>query len=83
MAPHKFSFSGPKRRAPAWLREYEAAVQETERSRLFKKIEVAEAAVLTRREVLEQSADGFAERQQLKMALAKLHSLKKEVLKFP
>ncbi len=49
---------------------------------LFKKIEVAEAAVLTRREVLVQSTDGFAERQQIKTALAKLRSLKKEVLDF-
>ncbi|MGZ4731176.1 MAG: hypothetical protein ACXVZH_03445 [Terriglobales bacterium] len=49
---------------------------------LFKRIEVAEAAVLTRREVLVQSPDGFAERQEIKLALDQLRRLKKEVLKF-
>jgi hypothetical protein len=46
------------------------------------RIEVAEAAILARREVLVQSPDGFAERQQTKLALDKLRRMKKEVLKF-
>ncbi len=36
----------------------------------------------TRREVLVQSPDGFAERQEIKLALDELRRLKKEVLKF-
>ncbi len=82
MAPLDFSSSAPEQGAPQWQFEYEAALQETDRKALFKKIEVAEAAVLSRREVLAQSGDGFVERQQIKMALAKLRGLKKEVLKF-
>ncbi|MGH9545054.1 MAG: hypothetical protein ACRD23_07540 [Terriglobales bacterium] len=82
MAPLEFSSSGGERQTSQWQLEYEAALQETDPMALFKKIEVAEAAVLTRREVLVQSTDGFAERQQIKTALAKLRSLKKEVLDF-
>jgi hypothetical protein len=61
---------------------YEAALQETDHKTLFKRIEVAEAAILSRREALTQSPDGFSEQQEIKPALAKLRSLKKEVLKF-
>ena len=57
-------------------------MQETDHKTLFKRIEVAEAAILARREILTQSVDGFAERQASKEALEKLRNLKKEVLKF-
>jgi hypothetical protein len=82
MASHEFSSSVPEQSYPQWQMEYEAALQETDHRTLFKRIEVAEAAVLTRREVLVQSPDGFAERQEIKLALDKLRRLKKEVLKF-
>jgi hypothetical protein len=82
--PHrKFSTSvREKVVSQPWQLEYESAIQETDRKILFKRIEVAEAAILTRREVLMQSADGFAERQETKKALATLHNLKKKALKF-
>ena len=67
---------------PRWKLEYGSAVQETDHRRLFKRIEVAEAAILSRREVLMQSSDGFVERQEIKVALAELRNLKKDVLKF-
>ena len=57
-------------------------MQETDHRTLFKRIEVAEAAILNRREVLLQSPDGFAERQETKAALDKVRRLKKDVLKF-
>ena len=82
MASHEFSSSVPRRDLPPWQVEYESALQETDHKILFKRIEVAEAAILTRREILMQSPDGFAERQEIKLALAKLRNLKKEVLKF-
>ena len=82
MASHEFSSSVSRRDLPPWKPEYESALQETDHKILFKRIEVAEAAILTRREILMQSPDGFAERQQTKLALAKLRNLKKEVLKF-
>jgi len=45
-------------------------------------LKLPQAAILTRREILMQSPDGFAERQETKLALTKLRNLKKEVLKF-
>lgn len=80
MASHEFSSSVTD--LPPWQLEYESALQETDHKILFKRIEVAESAILTRREILMQSPNGFAERQQSKLALAKLRNLKKEVLKF-
>jgi hypothetical protein len=56
--------------------------QETDRKILFKRIEVAETAFLARREILMRSPDGFAKRQETKLALAKARNLKKQVLKF-
>jgi hypothetical protein len=82
MAPPEFSASIPAADAPQWKLEYESAMRETDHKALFKRIEVAEAAILSRREALLQSSDGFSERQESKMALAKLRNLKKEVLKF-
>jgi hypothetical protein len=82
MAPYEFSSSARERSDPRWRMAYETALQETDRETLFKRIEVAEAAVLARRDVLAQSADGFAERREITLAIAKLESLKKEVLKF-
>ncbi len=82
MASHEFSSSISGRAIPQWQLEYEAALNETNHKALFKRIEVAEAAILARREVLVQSPDGFAERQETKLALDKLRRMKKEVLKF-
>lgn len=65
-----------------WQQAFEAALQEADPKTLFKRIEVAEAAILTRREILLSGADGFAEREEIEAALAKLGALKKEVLDF-
>jgi hypothetical protein len=43
---------------------------------------VADAAILTRREMLKLSSDDLAEWQQIEMVLTELRHLKKEVLKF-
>ena len=82
MTSHKFSSSVPGGTLPHWQLEYEAALKETDHKTLFKRIEVAEAAILDRREALVQGRDGFAERQEIENALDKLRRLKKEVLKF-
>jgi hypothetical protein len=82
MASHELPRAVPEGDSSRWQLEYESAIQETDHKVLFKRIEVAEAAILSRREILMQSSDGFAERQETKMALAKLRNLKKEVLKF-
>jgi len=44
-------------------------------------VEIAEAAVLSRREALAHSSDA-AERQEIEIALAKLRALKKDVSNF-
>ena len=62
--------------------EYESAMNEVYRRTLFKRIEIAEAAVLTRREVLTLRPEDFAEWQEIERALGKLRHLKKEVLRF-
>ena len=82
MSSHESFSSAPETSFPQGGVEYEAALRETDRETLFKRIEVAEAAILARRDVLEQSPHGFAERREITLALAKLESLKKEVLKF-
>ena len=82
MASHEFSSAASEGTLPQWQLKYEAALKETDEKTLFKRIEIAEAAILARREVLLQSPDGFAERQEIKTALDKLRRLKKEVLKF-
>jgi hypothetical protein len=82
MASDEFPAPVPEQESQQWKLEYERALQETDHKALFRRIEVAEAAILTRREALLQSSDGFIERQETKTALTKLRNMKKEVLKF-
>ncbi len=83
MASQKFSPSLAGEALLHWQMEYEGALQETDHKILFKRIEIAEAALLSRREALLQGPDGHGERQEIKTALDRLRRLKKEVLKFP
>jgi hypothetical protein len=82
MVSRKLSFSVPERGSDGWQLEYEFALPETDRKILFKGVEIAEAAILTRREALSHSPDGFVEGQEIKIALDTLSKLKKEGLKF-
>ena len=50
MASQKFSPSLAGEALPHWQMEYEGALQETDHKILFKRIEIAEAAILSRRE---------------------------------
>ena len=50
MVSRKLSSSVPERGSDGWQLEYEFALQETDRKILFKRVEIAEAAILTRRE---------------------------------
>ncbi len=70
-------------RFPQWREEYEAALLETDRRLLFKRVEIAEAALLNRRESLKHESDGRVERQEIERALEKLWELKEDVLNFP
>jgi hypothetical protein len=82
MVSRRLSSSVPEGGFDGWLLEYESALLETARKTLFKRVEIAEAAILTRREALTHSPDGFVEGQEIKIALDTLSKLKKEVLKF-
>lgn len=82
MVSRKLSSSVPEGDSDGWQLEYESALQKTDRKTLFKRVEIAEAAILTRREALTHSPDDCVEGQQIKIALDTLSKLEKEVLKF-
>jgi hypothetical protein len=74
--------SFPPLRFPNWQREYESALLETDESMLFKRVEVAEAAILTRRDALEHDSSSQTERGGIEEALANLRVLKRDRLHF-
>ncbi len=65
-----------------WQHAYELVLRESDNQALFKRIEVAEAAILLRRDVLKSSPDQEAECKALADALAHIRSLKKNRLGF-
>jgi hypothetical protein len=69
-------------RLPNWQREYESALLETDKSVLFKRVEVAEAAMLIRRDALEHDSSSRTERGAIEDALANLRVLKRDRLHF-
>jgi len=60
-----------------WRQAYQSALLETDDKALFKRIEIAESAILTRKEALAKSSDHHAERQGMEEALATLRRLKR------
>lgn len=76
------SFSSSTRHTPPWQHVYEAVLREADTNKLFKLVEVAEAAVLTRRASLEESSDHHFERRAIEEAVANLQVIKREQLKF-
>lgn len=82
MASKQIPFSDPSLTFPQWQSEYEAALQETDHKMLFKRIEIAEAALLNRRETLSHQSDGQVEQNEIAKAVEKLRTLKKDILNF-
>jgi len=82
MQPSRRPIPIPLPQAQDWQRAYEAVLHETGTAALFKCIEVAEAAILTRREALLPSTSDQEERRALQDALAHLQFLKKDRLGF-
>jgi len=81
MAPKDTSSpSGP--RFKVWETAYAAVLTETDTAMLFKLVEVAEAAIRTRRRVLEGNPDHHSERLAMEEALVNLLVVKKKRLKF-
>jgi hypothetical protein len=67
---------------PTWQREYNAVLAERDPAGLFKCVEVAEAAILSRRENLRRSENHQDERKLLEAALSQVLLIKKDWLKF-
>lgn len=65
-----------------WRSEYAAALAEKDRPTLFKRVEIAEAALFNRQEALMQSSDGHNERREIASALKNLQRVKRDVLNF-
>ena len=64
-----------------WRLDYESALQETDHKILFKRVEIAEAAILNCQEAMEPNLDA-RELTEMEIALAKLRHMKKEILNF-
>jgi hypothetical protein len=70
-------------RFATWREDYEAVLQEKDTRELFLRVEVAEAAIMTRRADLEEGAAAHNDEQQaLTEALAHLRVLKRKRLRF-
>jgi hypothetical protein len=69
-------------RFPAWQPMYEAALHETDPITLFKLVEIAEATIRTRREILEKNDGSPAETQAIDKALRVLLAIKQVQLNF-
>jgi hypothetical protein len=52
-------------RFPHWQNEYEAALRETDHKMLFKRVEIAEATLLNRREALRRESHERAEEKEI------------------
>lgn len=64
-------------RFPAWQREYESALLETDGAFLLEKIGIAETAILNRRLALSGSRDHQEELRAIADALINLHVLRR------
>ena len=83
MASKQVPSSDPSLPFSQWRSEYQAALQETDHNLLFKRIEIAEAALLNRREALSHGPDGREDQKEIAKAVEKLRTLKKNILNFP
>ena len=68
---------------PHWHDEYDAVLHETDHKVLFKRVEIAEAALLSRRDALRQQTAGTVEQSAIERALKKVREVKKDILNFP
>jgi len=68
---------------PTWQRAYEAALLATDIHALFKLVEIAESALLVRRDLLKTRSKGKAEQRAIEDALRILSAIKEERLMFP
>jgi hypothetical protein len=74
--------SGGPMRFPAWQVAYEATLCATDIDLLFLLVEIAEAAMLTRRDLLTGTARGSVEHWAIEDGLHTLSAIKRRRLKF-
>lgn len=72
----------PNVRFPAWQGVYEATLRESKIDKLFKLVEIAEAAMLTRRDLLKHNSGSRAERHAIEDGLRILLVIKQGQLQF-
>ena len=65
-----------------WRSAYDDVLRETDTFKLFKLVEIAEAAILTRRDALARGPNHYAERQAIEDGLTRLKLLKRTRLNF-
>ncbi len=82
MAPDDSGSLPPAVRFPDWQREYLNVLLETDTFALWKCIEIAEAKILLRCDVVATAPDLQDERQALAEALSNLDKIKRERLRF-
>ncbi len=82
MAPKEKTSRNAPVHFPDWQPEYQAALREGDHRILFKRVEMIEAKLLTRRDLVMQESDAQAELQEIETALKKLRAIKKDVLNF-
>jgi len=67
---------------PVWQSDYDSVLTETDTDTLFKRVEIAEAAILTRRDILHAGSECRSELQAIAEALENLRVIKRDQLKF-
>jgi len=72
--------SSSRRPTQDWRSAYKSLLLEPDKGALFKCVEVAEAALLTRHAALGDSPDDQAERREIESALGHLRAVKKHQL---
>jgi hypothetical protein len=70
------------RRFTAWQDAYDEILRATDKSELFKLVEVAESAILVRRDLLSRSSNHAGERRAIEEALRVVFVIKQQILKF-
>jgi hypothetical protein len=82
MAPKEKRSRNVPLRFPQWQTDYEAALQETDRKMLFKRIGLVEPTLLSRRDELMTDPGAKEELREIETALKKISAIKKDVLDF-
>ncbi len=65
-----------------WHEDYDAAISETDKHRLWMRIEVAESVIRIRRDEIREGPEHEAEREAIAEALSVLETLKRKRLGF-